>query len=54
MGVPRIFEEIYARIKERVTEKGKLNLALLLWAVEVGKDTPNVRWKRERFRRLWS
>ena len=38
VGVPRIFEKIYARIKERVTEKGKLNLALLLWAVEVGKE----------------
>jgi long-chain acyl-CoA synthetase len=38
VGVPRIFEKIYARIKERVAEKGKVNMALLLWAVAVGKQ----------------
>lgn len=38
VGVPRIFEKIYARIKERVAEKGKANMALLLWAVAVGKE----------------
>ncbi|HET6670515.1 MAG TPA: long-chain fatty acid--CoA ligase [Pyrinomonadaceae bacterium] len=38
VGVPRIFEKIYARIKERVAEKGKVNLALLLWAVAVAKE----------------
>lgn len=38
VGVPRIFEKIYARIKERVAEKGKFNLALLLWAVAVAKE----------------
>lgn len=38
VGVPRIFEKIYARIKERVAETGKLNMAMLLWAVAVGKD----------------
>lgn len=38
VGVPRIFEKIYARIKERVAEKGKVNMALLLWAVAVAKE----------------
>jgi long-chain acyl-CoA synthetase len=38
VGVPRIFEKIYARIKERVAEKGKVNMALLLWAVDVAKE----------------
>ena len=38
VGVPRIFEKIYARIKERVAEKGKANLGMLLWAVAVAKE----------------
>ncbi|MGH9905937.1 MAG: AMP-dependent synthetase/ligase [Pyrinomonadaceae bacterium] len=38
VGVPRIFEKIYARIKERVAAKGKLNVALLNWAVSVGRE----------------
>ena len=38
VGVPRIFEKIYARIKERVAEKGKANLTMLLWAVAVAKE----------------
>jgi long-chain acyl-CoA synthetase len=37
VGVPRIFEKIYARIKERVAAKGRLNTALLTWAVSVAK-----------------
>ena len=38
VGVPRIFEKIYARIKERVAAKGKANLSLLLWSVAVAKE----------------
>ncbi|MEP6636276.1 MAG: long-chain fatty acid--CoA ligase [Acidobacteriota bacterium] len=38
VGVPRIFEKIYARIKERVAAKGKINVALLTWAVTIGKQ----------------
>lgn len=38
VGVPRIFEKIYARIKERVAAKGKLNVVMLSWAVSVAKD----------------
>jgi long-chain acyl-CoA synthetase len=37
VGVPRIFEKIYDRIKERVAAKGRINMALLSWAVSVGK-----------------
>jgi long-chain acyl-CoA synthetase len=37
VGVPRIFEKIYDRIKERVAAKGQINMALLLWAVSVAK-----------------
>jgi long-chain acyl-CoA synthetase len=38
VGVPRIFEKIFARVKEKTAEKGRLNVALLTWAVEVGKQ----------------
>ena len=38
VGVPRIFEKIYERIKERVAEKGKLNVAMLNWAVSVARE----------------
>jgi long-chain acyl-CoA synthetase len=38
VGVPRIFEKIFARVKEKSAEKGRLNMALLNWAVSVGKD----------------
>ncbi|HYP53348.1 MAG TPA: long-chain fatty acid--CoA ligase [Pyrinomonadaceae bacterium] len=39
--VPRLFEKIYARIKEKAATGGKLKSALLSWAVETGK-----RWAR--------
>lgn len=38
VGVPRIFEKIYARIRQRATEQGRASLALLNWAVKIGKD----------------
>jgi len=38
VGVPRIFEKIYSRIRERATESGKVTLALLLWAVSVARE----------------
>ena len=38
VGVPRIFEKIFARVKEKTAEKGKLNLAFLNWSVEVAKQ----------------
>lgn len=38
VGVPRIFEKIFGRVKEKSAERGKLNVAVLNWAVNVGKD----------------
>ncbi len=38
VGVPRIFEKIFARVKEKTAEKGRVNVALLNWAVDVGKE----------------
>ncbi len=38
VGVPRIFEKIFARVKEKAAEKGKANVAILNWAVEVAKE----------------
>ncbi len=38
VGVPRIFEKIFARVKEKTAEKGRLNVAALNWAVGVGKE----------------
>src|SRR2546423_2739902 len=35
--VPRLFEKIYARIEDRAAESGRARLALLTWAVSVGK-----------------
>lgn len=38
VGVPRIFEKIYARIRERAAEGGKVNEALLAWSVSVARE----------------
>lgn len=38
VGVPRIFEKIFARVKEKTAEKGRLNVSILNWAVDVGKE----------------
>jgi long-chain acyl-CoA synthetase len=37
IGVPRLFEKIYARIKEKTASEGKLKASVLAWAVSVGK-----------------
>jgi long-chain acyl-CoA synthetase len=37
VGVPRLFEKIYARIKERATREGKFTASVLAWAVSIGK-----------------
>ncbi|HVF51198.1 MAG TPA: AMP-binding protein, partial [Pyrinomonadaceae bacterium] len=39
--VPRLFEKIYARIKSKAAEGGRLKASVLSWAVEIGK-----RWAR--------
>jgi len=36
--VPRLFEKIYGRIKERAAAEGQAKAAILSWAVEVGKE----------------
>jgi long-chain acyl-CoA synthetase len=38
IGVPRIFEKIYARIRERAAEAGKLSAAILAWSVTVAHE----------------
>src|SRR4051812_31460006 len=38
VGVPRIYEKIIARVQDRAAEKGKLNAAIVNWAIEVGKQ----------------
>ncbi|HEY6233329.1 MAG TPA: long-chain fatty acid--CoA ligase [Pyrinomonadaceae bacterium] len=38
VGVPRIFEKIFARVKEKTAEKGRLNVAILNWAVDVARN----------------
>ncbi|HKO59886.1 MAG TPA: long-chain fatty acid--CoA ligase [Pyrinomonadaceae bacterium] len=38
VGVPRIFEKIFGRVKEKTAEKGRLNVAILNWAISVGKE----------------
>ncbi len=37
VAVPRLFEKIYARIKDKAAASGRVPSALLAWAVEVGK-----------------
>jgi long-chain acyl-CoA synthetase len=37
IGVPRLFEKIYLRIKDKAAEGGRGKAALLAWAVSVGK-----------------
>ena len=38
VGVPRIFEKIYERIRERAAEAGKLSAAMLAWSVSVARE----------------
>jgi long-chain acyl-CoA synthetase len=38
VGVPRIFEKIYARIRERAAEAGRVPVLLLSWAVNVARE----------------
>jgi long-chain acyl-CoA synthetase len=38
VGVPRIFEKIYARIREKAAEGGKIKVALFAWSVKVARE----------------
>ncbi|CAN5867064.1 AMP-dependent synthetase/ligase [soil metagenome] len=48
VGVPRIFEKIYERIKERVAAKGRVHMTLLLWAVSVAKAYARLEVEKEK------
>ena len=38
VGVPRIFEKIYQRIRETAAERGKVSVALLAWSLSVARE----------------
>jgi len=38
VGVPRIFEKIYQRIREHAAERGKVSMALLAWSISVARE----------------
>ncbi|HEU5132745.1 MAG TPA: AMP-binding protein, partial [Pyrinomonadaceae bacterium] len=38
VGVPRIFEKIYQRIRETAAERGKVSVALLAWSISVARE----------------
>ncbi len=47
IAVPRLFEKIYARIKDKAAEGGRVKTTLLMWAVGVGKRWAHATvWKR--------
>ncbi len=47
VAVPRLFEKIYARIKDKAAEGGRVKAALLTWAVGVAKRRAHAAvWKR--------
>jgi long-chain acyl-CoA synthetase len=47
VAVPRLFEKIYARIKDKAAEGGRVKTGLLMWAVDVGKRWAHaVVWKK--------
>ncbi len=47
VAVPRLYEKIYARIKEKAAEGGKAKTAVLMWAVGVARRwAHHVVWKR--------
>ncbi|MCA1622051.1 MAG: long-chain fatty acid--CoA ligase [Acidobacteria bacterium] len=47
VAVPRLFEKIYARIKDKAAEGGRVKTALLMWAVGVAKRWAHaVVWER--------
>ena len=48
VAVPRLYEKIYARIKEKAAEGGKAKTAILLWAVRVARRwARGVVWKKK-------
>ena len=52
VGVPRLYEKIYQRIKERAASEGKMKAAILAWAVGVGKLHARLKLNRQPVPRL--
>lgn len=48
VGVPRIFEKILAKVKDKSAEKGRLNVEILNWAVDVAKEYAKLTIDRQR------
>ncbi|HEX9544875.1 MAG TPA: long-chain fatty acid--CoA ligase [Pyrinomonadaceae bacterium] len=48
VGVPRIFEKIYARIRQRAVEQGRASVMVLNWAVSVAKSYAHHLLERKR------
>ena len=48
VGVPRIYEKILARVEDRAIAKGKMNAALVQWAIEIGKSWAQIKSNRKR------
>ena len=52
VGVPRLFEKIYQRIKERAAAEGKMKAMILAWAVSTGKLHARLALSRQKIPRL--
>jgi long-chain acyl-CoA synthetase len=48
VGVPRIFEKIFARVKEKTAERGRLNVIVLNWAVAVAKEWAHLHTRHQK------
>ncbi|MFL6257008.1 MAG: AMP-dependent synthetase/ligase, partial [Pyrinomonadaceae bacterium] len=47
IAVPRLFEKIYERIKDKAAEGGRVKTTLLMWAVRIGKRWAHATvWKK--------
>jgi long-chain acyl-CoA synthetase len=52
VGVPRIFEKVYARAKQRAASESSLKEAIFDWAIEVGKEYARTIERKEAVPRL--
>ena len=48
VGVPRLYEKIYERAKDRANARGKLSAALFSWAVDVGAEWAQISFNHQR------
>jgi long-chain acyl-CoA synthetase len=54
VAVPRLFEKIYARIKDKAAEGGRVKTMMLIWAVRIGKRWAHATVWKERMPALLS